>query len=42
MGSRYWVQQPVQLYEGKGPIAFQPLSRRPHSSPHAVNADTRR
>jgi transposase-like protein len=38
--SRYWVQQLVQRYEREGPIAFQPRSRRPHSSPDAVDADT--
>src|SRR5215203_4317448 len=38
--SRYWVQQLVQRYEREGPSAFQPRSRRPHSSPHAVDADT--
>jgi transposase InsO family protein len=38
--SRYWVQQLVQRYEREGPIAFQPRSRRPHHSPHAVDADT--
>jgi transposase InsO family protein len=38
--SRYWVQQLVQRYEWEGPIAFQPRSRRPHHSPHAVDADT--
>ena len=38
--SRYWVQQLVQRYEREGPIAFQPRSRRPHSTPHAVDAET--
>jgi transposase InsO family protein len=38
--SRYWVQQLVQRYQREGPIAFQPRSRRPHHSPHAVDADT--
>jgi transposase len=37
---RYWVQQLVQRYEREGPIAFQPRSRRPHHSRHAVDADT--
>lgn len=38
--SRYWVQQLVNRYQREGPTAFQPRSRRPHSSPHAVDADT--
>jgi transposase InsO family protein len=38
--SRYWVQQLVRRYQREGPAAFQPRSRRPHSSPHAVSADT--
>jgi transposase InsO family protein len=38
--SRYWVQQLVSRYQREGPAAFQPQSRRPHSSPHAVDADT--
>jgi transposase-like protein len=38
--SRYWVQQLVSRYQREGPAAFQPRSRRPHSSPHAVDADT--
>ena len=38
--SRYWVQQLVQRYQREGPLAFQPRSRRPHHSPHAVDADT--
>lgn len=38
--SRYWVQQLVQRYQREGPAAFQPRSRRPHSSPHAIPADT--
>ena len=38
--SRYWVQQLVQRYQREGPAAFQPRSRRPHRSPHAVDADT--
>jgi transposase len=37
--SRYWVQQLVQRYEREGPIALQPRSRRPHHSPHAVDAE---
>ena len=38
--SRYWVQQLVQRYQREGPSAFQPGSRRPSHSPHAVDADT--
>ena len=38
--SRYWVQQLVQRFEREDPSAFRPRSRRPHSSPHAVDADT--
>ena len=38
--SRYWVQQLVGRYQREGPAAFQPRSRRPHHSPHAVDADT--
>ena len=38
--SRYWVQQLVRRYQREGPAAFQPRSRRPHHSPHAVAADT--
>jgi transposase-like protein len=38
--SRYWVQQLVSRYQREGPAAFQPRSRRPHHSPHAVDADT--
>jgi transposase InsO family protein len=38
--SRYWVQKLVQRYEREGPAAFQPRSRRPHTSPHAVDAET--
>jgi transposase InsO family protein len=38
--SRYWVQQLVSRYRCEGPAAFQPRSRRPHHSPHAVDADT--
>jgi transposase len=38
--SRYWVQQLVSRYQHEGPAAFQPRSRRPHSSPQAVDAET--
>lgn len=34
--SRYWVHQLVQRYAEEGGAAFQPRSRRPHRSPHAV------
>src|SRR3954454_2197244 len=36
--SRYWVQQLVQRYLAEGEAAFEPHSRRPHSSPHAIPA----
>jgi transposase InsO family protein len=36
--SRYWVQQLVQRYLAEGEAAFEPHSRRPHSSPHGVPA----
>jgi len=36
--SRYWVQQLVRRYATEGEAAFEPRSRRPHSSPHAVPA----
>jgi transposase len=38
--SRYWVQELVSRYQREVPAAFQPRSRRPHSSPHPVDADT--
>jgi transposase InsO family protein len=38
--SRYWVQQLIQRYAAEGESAFEPRSRRPHSSPHAVPAET--
>ena len=36
--SRYWVQTLVKRFENEGAVAFQPRSRRPHASPHAVTA----
>lgn len=36
--SRYWVQQLVRRYLAEGEAAFDPRSRRPHSSPHSVPA----
>jgi transposase InsO family protein len=36
--SRYWVHQLVKRYAVEGEAAFQPHSRRPHTSPHAVSA----
>ena len=38
--SRYWVQQLIKRFEVEGVAAFQARSRRPHSSPHAVDAAT--
>jgi len=37
--SRYWVQQLVKRFEAEGVAAYQPRSRRPHHSPHAVTAE---
>jgi transposase InsO family protein len=37
--SRYWVHQLVRRYQVEGEAAFQPRSRRPHTSPHAVSAE---
>jgi len=37
--SRYWVQQLVKRFEVDGEGAFEPRSRRPRSSPHAVPAE---
>ena len=34
--SRYWVQQLLRRYAAEGEAAFEPHSRRPHASPHAV------
>ena len=36
--SRYWVQQLVRRYRTEGEAAYEPHSRRPRSSPHAVPA----
>jgi transposase InsO family protein len=36
--SRYWVHQLVKRYAVEGEAAFQPHSRRPRTSPHAVSA----
>ncbi len=35
--SRYWVHQLVQRYAAEGEAAFEPRSRRPHTSPQAVS-----
>jgi transposase InsO family protein len=37
--SRYWVHQLVQRYAAEGEAAYQPRSRRPHSSARAVSAE---
>ena len=37
--SRYWVHRLVQRYAEEGEAAFEPRSRRPHTSPHAVAAN---
>lgn len=34
--SRQWVHQLVTRYHAEGTAAFEPRSRRPHTSPHAV------
>jgi transposase InsO family protein len=36
--SRYWVQRLVARYREEGEAAFEPRSRRPHRSPHAVSS----
>jgi transposase InsO family protein len=36
--SRQWVHQLVTRYRAEGEAAFEPRSRRPHNSPHAVSA----
>ena len=38
--SRVWVQKLVHRFDDEGAAAFEPRSRRPRSSPHAVEADT--
>jgi transposase InsO family protein len=37
--SRVWVQKLVRRFRSEGEVAFEPRSRRPHSSPHAVDAE---
>ena len=37
--SRYWVQTLVKRYEAEGEAAFEPRSRRPHTSPRAISLD---
>ena len=37
--SRFWVQQLVHRFEVEGEAAYRPRSRRPHSSPHAVDLE---
>jgi transposase-like protein len=34
--SRQWVQTLVRRYRLEGEAAFEPHSRRPHSSPHRI------
>ena len=36
--SRQWVHQLLKRYAAEGEAAFEPRSRRPHKSPHAVPA----
>ena len=35
--SRVWVQKLVHRFQAEGEMAFEPRSRRPHSSPYAVH-----
>src|SRR5919112_2525341 len=37
--SRVWVQKLVRRFHSEGEVAFEPRSRRPHSSPQAVDAE---
>jgi transposase InsO family protein len=37
--SRVWVQKLVRRFNSEGEVVFEPRSRRPHSSPHAVDAE---
>ena len=37
--SRYWVHQLVKRFEAEGETALQPRSRRPRTSPQAVDAE---
>ncbi len=37
--SRYWVQQLVKRFRIEGVTAYQPRSRRPHTSPQAVSGE---
>jgi transposase len=37
--SRFWVHQLVNRFVAEGETAFEPRSRRPHSSPHAVGLE---
>ena len=37
--SRRWVQTLVARYQAEGEAAFEPRSRRPHTSPHRISQD---
>ena len=37
--TRFWVQTLVKRFEAEGEAAFQPRSRRPHSSRRAVSLE---
>jgi transposase-like protein len=37
--SRFWVRQLVTRYKSEGEAAFEPRSRRPHTSPGAVSVE---
>src|SRR5215218_110806 len=38
--SRVWVQKLLHRFDAEGEAAFEPRSRRPHTSPQAVDPDT--
>ena len=37
--SRVWVQKLIHRFEAEGEAAYRPRSRRPHTSPHAVDLE---
>ena len=37
--SRWWVQQVIRRFETEGEAAFEPRSRRPHSSPRQISVE---
>ncbi|MEV0594645.1 leucine zipper domain-containing protein [Nonomuraea cavernae] len=38
--SKGWVCKLLTRYRAEGEAAFEPRSRRPHTSPNAIDADT--